>query len=114
MFALFNQENKFIGFGENIPEQAKTFIKTKNVPEQYKDFTKYTWHGNFNTGKFIEIKDIAYIQSIEEKIEKINEMYPFQIQLINIMKQLNVLSKEKNLYDISFKEMSNNILKIWK
>jgi hypothetical protein len=114
MFALFNLENKFIGFGDNIPDQTKSFFKTIEVPDQYKDFTKYTWHGNYNDGKFIEIKDITYVKTLEDKIEKITEKYSTQIQLINIIKQLSLLSKDKNLYDISFKEMSNDILNIWK
>jgi hypothetical protein len=114
MIALFNNEKNFIGFCENLPEQNNINLFKMEVPEKYANPLKYTWIGDFYNGEFIEIEKAALIKSQEEKIENINKQYPIQIQLLNIIKQLNILSKKENIYDCNFKQMSEEILNIWK
>jgi len=114
MIALFNNEKKFIGFCENFPEQNNTNLLKLEVPEKYANPTKYTWVGDFYNGDFVEIEKAVFLNVQEEKIEIINKQYPIQIQLLNIIKQLNILSKKENIYDCNFKQMSEDILNIWK
>jgi hypothetical protein len=114
MIALFNSNKNFIGFCEDFPEQNNLNFFKIEVPEKYADPTKYTWIGDFYNGEFIEIEKASYIKSQEEMMENIIKKYPIQVQIINIIKQLNTLSNKEKIYDYNFKEMSNEILNIWK
>lgn len=115
MLALFNKNNKnFIGFCENLPDENNSCFLKMKVPPEYSNPSKYTWIGDFYNGEFIEIQKASYIKSQEELIEEILKKYPIQIQILNIIKQLNILSKKENIYDNSFKQMSDEIIKLWK
>lgn len=115
MLALFNKNNKkFIGFCENFPEESNINFLKMDVPFEYSNPSKYTWTGDFYNGEFVEIQKASYIKSKEEILEDIIKKYPIQIQIINILKQLNILSKKENIYDNHFKEMSEEIIKLWK
>jgi hypothetical protein len=114
MIALFNNNKNFIGFCDNFPDnEDENFLKLE-VPKKYSDPSKYTWIGDYYNGGFVELNKIIQSEYNEDTVENFIKKYPIQIQIINIIKQLDVLSKKSNIYDLNFKEMSTEILKIWK
>jgi hypothetical protein len=114
MIALFNKNKNFIGFCDNFPEYNNDNFLKIEVPEKYADPYKYTWVGDYYNGEFLEIEKALIIKQKEKLIEDINKKYPIEIQLLNIIKQLNILSNKEKIYDNNFKQMSNEILNIWK
>ena len=114
MIALFNSDKNFIGFCENFPENKNLNFFKINVPEKYSNPSKYTWSGDFYNGEFIEIEKEIELSKYKQTIDEIIKKYPIQTQIINIIKQLDILSKKNNIYDCDFREMSTEILKLWK
>ena len=112
MIALFNNDKVFIGFCENFPDNLN-FLK-KQIPKEYSDPTKYTWTGTYDDGGFIEIEELSYINNKKRKFEEVLEKYPLEIQMLNIIKQLQILSEKENTYDPSFFKMADEILSLWK
>jgi hypothetical protein len=113
MIALFNSDKVFIGFCENFPDNLN-FLK-KEIPKEYSNPTKYTWAGTYDDGGFVEIEKLSYINNQKRKVDETLHKYPLEIQMLNIIKQLQILLEaNKALYDPSFKQMADEILSLWK
>jgi hypothetical protein len=112
MFALFNADKKFIGYSPDLPNNDKLNILRKKLPEQYSDLRFWHWEGDYDSGAMVSNKKTIELDDNRKAYEEIVKTYPLGIQLFNIIKQLNLLSKNANLFDSDFKEMSNNILEI--
>lgn len=112
MFALFNQNKEFIGYSPDLPEVPNLAINRKKIPDQFCNLAEWHWEGNFDTGKMVSNKKIIELNNHQKALKKIIEIYPLGVQIINIIKQLDVLSKNSNLFDNDFKEMSKTIMDI--
>ena len=112
MFAIFNENKKFVGFSPDIQENPK--ILSKPIPEEQSDIRFWTWEGDFDTGKMVRLGigyPIEEIELEEQLFKYIQEKYPLTIQLINIIKQIRKLVEhDKNIQDYEFMDMSDSIL----
>jgi hypothetical protein len=112
MFALFDKNNKnLIGYAPNITN-INNISLFKEIPEEFSNLHEWSWEGDYDTGKMVTNKKIISLNEEHEHLKKIIELYPLGTQIINIIRQLHILSKNANLFDNDFKEMSNNILEI--
>jgi len=112
MFALFNNKKQFIGYSPDLPNNDKINILKKKLPEEYSDLQKWHWEGDYDNGAMVSNKKIIELNETQKAYQEIVNAYPIGIQLINVIKQLNLISKNANLFNSEFKEMSNNILEI--
>lgn len=111
MFALF-KDKKFIGYSPDFPQTNGMGIDVKDVPDEYSNVLEYTWVGDSETGKFTDVNTAVKLKKQIEIDNLIQEKFPIQQQLINIINQLYILSQKNNIFDIEFKEMTNEIKKI--
>lgn len=112
MFALFNKDKNFIGYSDDIPDNS--LIIKKEIPKEFSDIRIWKWEGNYDDGKMVPI-DIGYpieeIQLENELFTFINENYPLQTQLLNIIKQLKkITNSNQDIQDDSFSDMADYIL----
>jgi hypothetical protein len=114
MFALFNQHKKLIGYSPDFPNNPNLNVLKKQLPQEFSDLSKWHWEGDYDNGAMVSNKKIVEMDSMQKVYQKILSTYPIGVQLVNIIKQLNILSKKENLYDSSFKEMSSDILEMLK
>lgn len=112
MFVLFNNNKKFIGYSPDAEKVNDISAYSKEIPEQFSNLNEWHWEGDYDNGKMISNKKFIELTEEQKAIRKIIDQYPLGVQLINIIKQLNVLSKNANLFDNDYKEMSNNIMEI--
>ena len=112
MFVLFNKEKKFIGYSPDLPDSSN-ILKIK-IPDEQSNLSMWKWEGDYENGGMV-LFDIGY--PIEEiKIERelfdyINQKYPLEMQIFNIVKQLRQLVQHKeDLQDDDFMDMSDVIV----
>jgi hypothetical protein len=113
MLVLFNKDKQFIGFSPDLPQEALENFYTKEVPESQADFTKWRWDGDYESGRMVSIVEDGYpIEELElerQLFEKIDQKYPLGVQLVNIIRQLKLLSNEGEA-DYRFTDMADTIL----
>jgi hypothetical protein len=113
MLVLFNKDKQFVGFSPDLPPEALENLYTKNIPETQTDFTKWRWEGDYDSGRMVSIVEDGYpIEELDlEKrlFEEIDQKYPLGVQLVNIIRQLKLISKGKET-DYRFEDMSDMIL----
>ena len=113
MFALFNLNKTFVGYSEDIPEHLnKSFIK-KEIPEDKRDLTKWRWDGDLD-GQMVSLNEKPYTiteKEITESLFKtIYKDYPIDLQIVNIIKQLYVLSYKSSSLLPDFEQMAKTII----
>lgn len=113
MFVLFNKEKKFIGYSPDIPSQVD--ILKKEIPSSKSDFSVWKWVGDFDNGSMISVFEEGYPKEdldLEKKLfSEINTKYPLNSQLINIMRQVKLLSETTPFHqDNVFMDMADEIL----
>jgi hypothetical protein len=113
MFVLFNKEKKFIGYSPDIPSQVD--ILKKEIPASKRDFSVWKWVGDYDNGSMISIFEEDYPKEeldLEKKLfSEINSKYPLNTQLINIMRQVKILSEASPMHqDCVFLDMADEIL----
>jgi len=114
MFALFSLQKNFIGYSDDIPEHINSTILKKEIPEDKRDLTKWRWDGDYDTGNMVSLIEKPYViteKELQESLFKtIYEKYPIDLQLLNVIKQLYLLShKSCNLLP-EFNEMAKIII----
>lgn len=112
MYALFNNEKKFIGYSPDEGNHPNIF-KIK-IPQEQSDIRLWQWEGNYDDGKMVPL-DIGYPRDemeMEIKLfEYIEKKYPITIQILNIIKQLRKLVQyDKHIQDYEFMDMSDSII----
>jgi hypothetical protein len=115
MFALFNKDKQFVGYGTNIPEGVNLY--KKEISKDKEDFSKWRWVGDYDTGEMVSTEITPYpkneLDLQHELYQKIYKKYPIDFQNVLIIKQLTKLFEHlpENVIDNDFKEMSDLILK---
>jgi hypothetical protein len=113
MYALFNKEKQFIGYSEDMPEQVLQNLLYKQIPDSQTDFTNWRWSGDYDTGHMVSIVEDGYpVEEIaleKQLFDTINKNYPLPVQLIYIIKQLKLLSREGE-QDHNFQDMADIVL----
>jgi hypothetical protein len=112
MYALFNNDKKFIGYSPELPENLK--ILKKEIPKEFSNLEIWHWEGDYDTGKMTQTCPDYPIKEIElekELFKYIDRRYPLNIQLLNIIKQLKKITKSNDLLqDDDFTDMADCIL----
>ena len=113
MFVLFNKEKKFIGYSPDIPQQAD--ILKKEIPESKTNFSIWKWVGDYDNGSMISIFEEGYpeedLNKEKELFATINAKYSLNSQLINLIRQVKILSENNQLLqDAIFMDMADEIL----
>lgn len=112
MYALFNKDKIFIGYSPDIPPQ--TDILKKEIPDLKKDLRTWKWVGDYDNGKMISIFEEGYseedLEKEKELFSKVNSKYPINVQLINIIRQLKIISEGLLKSDDVFLDMADEIL----
>jgi hypothetical protein len=115
MFALFNANKNFIGYGKDLPDNPSLNILSKEIPLDNQDLTVWRWDGDFDDGKMVLINENPYpVEEIDfdtSLYEKIYNKYPIDLQLVILMKQVKMLSEKADCLHPEFDEMSKLILK---
>jgi hypothetical protein len=115
MFALFNTNKNFIGYGEDLPNNPNLNLSVKEIPSDKQDLTIWRWDGDFDNGEMVLINENPYpIEKIDldtSLYEKIYNNYPIDLQIVILMKQVKLLSKKADCLDPEFDQMSKLILK---
>ncbi len=110
MYALFNKDKNFIGFSPEIPHES---FLSKKIPPEQSDFKKWTWQGDYDTGRMVSLDANYPMEEIEmEKMlfKYIEKKYPLPVQLNNIMNQLRKIVENNDSYqDDAFMDMSDCI-----
>jgi hypothetical protein len=112
MFALFNTNKQLIGYSPDLPPNDKLNILRKELPPEFSNLKYFHWEGDYDNGAMVSNKKIVELDESKKAYDEILNAYPIGIQLINMIKQLNLISKNANLFDSNFKEMSDNMLEI--
>ena len=95
-----------------MPNNDKINILKKKLPEEYSDLKLWHWEGDYDNGAMVSNKKTIELDEAQKAYQEILKSYPIGIQLINVIKQLNLISKNANLFNSEFKEMSSTILEI--
>lgn len=113
MLVLFNKNKQFIGLSPDIPKEALSNFYTKQIPDHQGDITKWRWEGDYDSGKMVSIAEDGYpIEELElekQLFKEINLKYPLGVQLVNIIRQLKILSANSE-QDYRFSDMADVIL----
>jgi hypothetical protein len=115
MFALFNLNKSFIGYSDNIPEHLESGILKKEIPEDKSDLIKWRWDGSYDDGQMVSLEEKPY--TITEKelqdslFRTIYEEYPIDVQIVNLIKQVYLLSYKTPELLPEFERMANMIIK---
>ena len=112
MFALFNDNKKFIGYAPHIENNSFLCAYYKEIPKEYSNLAEWHWEGDYDTGGMVSNKKIIELNEQQKVVQKILKKYSIATQMLNITKQLYILSKNANLFDNDFKEMSKDIFDI--
>ena len=112
MFALFNKDKKFIGYSPDVSKNPNISPFYKEIPHQYRDISQWHWEGDFDTGGMVSNKKIIELTKDQKILAKLHETYSLGTQIVNIVKQLDILSKNANLYDSDFKDMKTKMMEI--
>lgn len=114
MFALFNQDKKFIGYSPNPPNVPGLKILKKEIPAEYGNLKEWAWRGDYDTGGMFPTGKIIEVDKEKQALKTILEKYPLGKQIFNIVKQLRIIAEKENVLDPSFKEMSDDMLDLLK
>jgi hypothetical protein len=113
MFALFNLQKSFIGYSDDIPEHLNKNILKREIPEDKRDFTKWRWDGNYD-GNMVSVDEKPYVISEKELqdslFKTIYKDYPIDLQVINVIKQLYLLSYKSSTLLPEFDKMAKTII----
>lgn len=112
MLALFNQNKQLIGYAPVIPEGSNFQGYHREIPLEFSNLSEWHWEGNFDNGKMVSNRKSIELDGETKALKEIIEKYPLGIQITNIIKQLHLLSKNANLFNSDFKEMSTDVLDI--
>jgi hypothetical protein len=112
MLALFNHNKQLIGYAPNIQEESNFQGLYKEIPLEFSNLSEWHWEGDFDNGEMISNRKIIELDNEAKALKEIIERYPLGIQITNIIRQLHLISKNVNLFDNRFKEMSTDVLDI--
>lgn len=112
MLALFNSNKQLIGYAPNASDLNNFQGFKKEIPNEFSDLKEWHWEGDYDTGGMVSNKKVIELNNETKALKEIIEKYSLGVQMTNIIKQLHLLSKNANLFDSSFKEMSTDILEI--
>jgi hypothetical protein len=115
MFALFNLNKSFIGYSDNIPEHLEKGILKIEIPDDRSDLTKWRWDGNYEDGQMVNLEEKPYMVTEKELQDSlfrtIYEEYPIDVQIVNLIKQVYLLSYKTPELLPEFEKMANMIIK---
>jgi hypothetical protein len=113
MFALFNLQKSFIGFSDDIPEHLNKSILKKEIPQDKSDLTKWRWEGDYD-GQMVSLNEKPYTVTEKELqdtlFKTIYKDYPIDLQVINVIKQLYLLSYKTSSLLPEFDKMAKTII----
>jgi hypothetical protein len=112
MLALFNKNKQLIGYAPNISEDNSFQGYHKEIPLEFSNLKEWHWEGDFDNGKMVSNRKIIELDNEAKALKEIIEKYPLGIQITNIIRQLHLISKNANLFNNDFKEMSTDVLDI--
>ena len=115
MFALFNLNKSFIGYSDNIPEHLENGILKREIPEDKSDLTKWRWDGSYDDGQMVSLEEKPYMVTEKELQDSlfrtIYEEYPIDLQIVNLIKQVYLLSYKTPELLPEFEKMANMIIR---
>jgi hypothetical protein len=115
MFALFNLNKSFIGYSDNIPEHLEKGILKKEIPDDKSDLTKWRWDGSYDDGQMVSLEEKPYMVTEKELqdslFKNIYDEYPIDVQIVNLIKQVYLLSYKTPVLLPEFERMANMIIK---
>lgn len=115
MFALFNLNKSFIGYSDNIPEHLEKGILKREIPEDRSDLTKWRWDGSYDDGQMVSLEEKPYTVTEKELQDSlfrtIYEEYPIDLQIVNLIKQVYLLSYKTPELLPEFEKMANMIIR---
>ena len=62
MFALFNTNKNFIGYGEDLPNNPNLNLSVKEIPPDKQDLTIWRWDGDFDNGEMVLINEMLLMR----------------------------------------------------
>jgi hypothetical protein len=115
MFALFNLNKSFIGYSDNIPEHLESGILKREIPEDKSDLMKWRWDGSYDDGQMVSLEEKPYTvteKELQDSLFKtIYDEYPIDVQIVNLIKQVYLLSYKTPVLLPEFERMANMIIK---
>jgi len=115
MFALFNLNKSFIGYSDNIPEHLESGILKREIPEDKSDLMKWRWDGSYDDGQMVSLEEKPYTvteKELQDSLFKtIYDEYPIDVQIVNLIKQVYLLSYKTPVLLPEFERMANIIIK---
>jgi hypothetical protein len=113
MFALFNLNKSFIGYSDDIPEHLEQSFLKRELPEDKQDLTKWRWDGDFD-GCMVSVDEKPYTVTDDELqsilFKEIYVKYPFDLQIVNLIKQVYLLAYKSPTLLPEFEKMANTII----